>query len=95
MTQGWDFMNLRGAMWLQMFWLLTAAEAPRRCANPECDKIVALKQPDQSTQGTKRNDRSMGYRTREDKVFCGKECGNHHYYLTRTKPRRQVAKSAP
>lgn len=93
-VQGWDFMNLLGAMWLQMFWLLTAAEAPRRCANPECDKIVVLKQPDEPTHSIRRNDRSKGYRTREDKTYCGKKCSNRHYYLTHTKPRRQAAREA-
>jgi hypothetical protein len=86
---GWDFMNLLGAMWLQMFWLLTASEAPRRCKNWECDKIIAYEQPDQSTRGTKKNDRSGGYITRIDKTFCSKRCSNRYNYLTRTKPQRQ------
>ena len=88
---GWSFMNLLGAMWLQMFWLLTATEEPQRCRN--CDKIIAYEQPDQLMQGTKRNDRSGGYRTRRDKRFCGKKCRNEHTYLTKTKPRRQAARS--
>jgi hypothetical protein len=86
---GWDFMNLLGAMWLQMFWLLTASEAPRRCKNWECDKIIAYEQPDQPTRGTKKNDRSGGYITRIDKAFCSKRCSNRYNYLTRTKPQRQ------
>jgi hypothetical protein len=86
---GWDFMNLLGAMWLQMFWLLTASEAPRRCKNWECDKIIAYEQPDQPTLGTKKNDRSGGYITRIDKAFCSKRCSNRYNYLTRTKPQRQ------
>jgi hypothetical protein len=86
---GWDFMNLLGAMWLQMFWLLTASEAPRRCKNWECDKIIAYEQPDQSTRGTNKNDRSGGYKTRIDKAFCSKRCSNRYNYLTRTKPQRR------
>jgi hypothetical protein len=88
-VQGWDFINLLGAMWLQMFWLLTASEAPRRCRNWECDKIIAYEQPEQPMGLTPKNDRSGGCRTRADKGFCSKRCGNRYNYLTRTKPRRQ------
>jgi hypothetical protein len=88
-VSGWDFINLLGAMWLQMFWLLTSSEAPRRCKNWECDRVIAYEQPDQPTRGTEKNDRSGGYKTRIDRMFCSKGCGNRHYYLTRTKPRRQ------
>jgi hypothetical protein len=91
-TAGWSFMNLLGAMWLQMFWLLTATEEPQRCRN--CDKIIAYEQPDQPMQGTKPNDRSRGYRTRRDKRFCGKKCRNQYTYLTSTKPRRQAARQS-
>ena len=87
---GWSFTTLLGAMWLQMFWLLTATEEPQRCKN--CDKIIAYEQPDQSVRGTKKNDRSEGYRTRVDKKFCGKKCRNRYTYLTKTKPRRQAAR---
>src|SRR5829696_4758766 len=86
---GWDFINLLGAMWLQMFWLLTSSEAPRRCKNWECDRVIAYEQPDQPTRGTEKNDRSGGYKTRSDKAVCSKKCGNRYNYLTRTKPRRQ------
>jgi hypothetical protein len=30
-VQGYDFVNLLGAMWLQVFWLLTADKQPRKC----------------------------------------------------------------
>jgi hypothetical protein len=80
LVQGWDFRNLLGAMWLQMFWLLTATEAPRRCRNWECDKIIAYEQPNQSVRGTK------------PKKFCSKTCANRYQYLMKTKPRRQAAR---
>ncbi|HLL98722.1 MAG TPA: hypothetical protein VK276_06555 [Rubrobacteraceae bacterium] len=92
--QGWAFTNLMGAMWLQMFWLLTATEAPRRCRNWECDKIIAYEQPDQPVEGTIRNNRSGGYRTRIDKRFCDKTCRDRYHYLTKTKPRRRAAREA-
>src|SRR5215211_113571 len=85
LTAGWSFTSLLGAMWLQMFWLLTATEAPQRCNY--CDKIIAYEQPEQPLQGVKRNDRSAGYRTRRDKGYCDKTCRDRHYYLTVTKPR--------
>jgi hypothetical protein len=92
LVRGWSFTNLLGAMWLQMFWLLTAAEEPQRCKN--CDKIITYEQPDQPMQGTKPNNRSGGYRTRKDKMFCNKKCRNRYTYLTTTKPRRQAARTA-
>jgi len=88
---GWSFTNLLGAMWLQMFWLLTASETLQRCKH--CDKIITYEQPDQLMQGTKPNDRSAGYRTRRDKKFCDKKCRNRYTYLTTTKPRRQAARA--
>lgn len=94
---GWSFTNLLGAMWLQMFWLLTATEAPRRCRNWECGKIIALDQPIQPTEGKKRNDRSNGYRTRIDRQFCpdnNDRCKNRYNYLTRVKPRRRAARES-
>jgi hypothetical protein len=91
---GWSFSNLLGAMWLQMYWLLTATVEPSRCRNPECDKIIAYEQPDQSTQGVRKNDRSSGYATRKDKRFCGRKCRNRYRYLTTTKPRRQAARES-
>jgi hypothetical protein len=89
---GWSFTNLMGAMWLQMFWLLTSAEQPQRCRT--CDKIIAYKQPHQSLAGTRKNNRSAGYRTRKDKRFCDQKCRNRYTYLTSTKPRRLAAREA-
>ena len=83
-VQGWDFRNLLGAMWLQMFWLLTAAEAPHRCR--ECDKIIAYEQPYQP-QGTKK-------RGRKKEKFCDKVCSDSYVYRTKTKPRRQAARGS-
>jgi hypothetical protein len=87
---GWSFTNLLGAMWLQLFWLLTAADTPRRCR--QCDRIIAYEQPDQPMQGTIKNDRSGGYRTRKDKGFCDKKCRDHYHYVTVTQPRRRAGR---
>jgi hypothetical protein len=89
---GYSFSNLLGAMWLQMFWLLTASEEPRRCRNWECDKIIAYKLANQPMQGLRKNDRSGGYATRKDRKFCDDKCRNRYNYLTRTIPRRHAAR---
>jgi hypothetical protein len=81
-VQGWSFTNLLGAMWLQMFWLLTATETPRRCL--ECGEIIPPEQPNQPP-GTKK-------RGRKKEKFCDKTCDNRYRYRTEIKPRRQAAR---
>jgi predicted nucleic acid-binding Zn ribbon protein len=41
----------------------------------------------------KKNDRSTGYRTRNDKVFCSDRCrGRYHYhYRQKSKPQNAVS----
>ena len=80
-VQGWRFDSLLGAMWLQMMWLVTSKDAPRRCAGPGCNRIISYEQPqqpqewgDQPAAPWKKNDRSRGYRTRKDKKFCSDTC---------------------
>ncbi len=92
-VQGWDFSNLLGAMWLQMFWFLIYGNE-RLCQNPECNRVIAFEQPDQPYEGLSRNNRSGGYATREDKRFCSGRCRNRYNYLTGTKPRRQAARAS-
>jgi hypothetical protein len=79
-VRGWAFRNLLGAMWLQMFFLLTSADQIR-CANVECNKVIAIAEPVQATSaGLQKNVRGK-YRTRVDKKFCSKECANRNRYL--------------
>ena len=80
-VQGWSFYSLLGAMWLQMMWLVTSKDVPRRCAGPGCNRIISYAQPqplqewsDQAVDPWKKNDRSRGYRTRQDKKFCSDNC---------------------
>jgi hypothetical protein len=80
-TQGWAFDSLLGAMWLQKMWLVVSQDMPRRCARPGCNRIISYTQPQQfqesnerSVSPWKKNDRSRGYRTREDKKFCSDNC---------------------
>jgi hypothetical protein len=89
-VQGWDFRNLLGAMWLQMFFLL-CSDRERWCKNPECNNIIAFEQPEQVNQGNERNDLSAGYAPNKKRVFCDRKCRNHYNYLEKVKPRRQAA----
>jgi hypothetical protein len=80
-VQGWSFNSLLGAMWLQMMWLVTSKDVPRRCAGPGCNRIISYAQPQQLQEWSnqaidpwKKNDRTRGYRTRKDKKFCSDNC---------------------
>jgi hypothetical protein len=79
-------------MYLQLMWLLTATgEEVRWCKRPECSRVVAYEQPEQrvAPAGFKKNDRSMGYRTRTDKEFCSDRCrGQYHYHHVKKGKRR-------
>jgi hypothetical protein len=81
-VQGWGFHTLLAAMYLQMMWLLTTTgDEILWCKRPECTKVLTYDQPEQPKDpGMKKNDRSKGYRTRQDKVFCSDRCRALHYY---------------
>jgi len=74
---GWSFTSLLGAMWLQMFWLLTAEEESRRCRY--CDKIIAYGESGQRKRGPKSK-------------YCDKKCSDRYHYETVTKPGRRAAR---
>jgi hypothetical protein len=90
-VRAWAFRNLLGAMWLQMYFLLTSAHRTL-CRNPECNRIITIEEPiPAQNAGGRRNARGK-YKTRTDKKFCSKACANRYQYLTKTKPRRRAAK---
>jgi hypothetical protein len=62
----WEFDNLLGAMYLQMYWLMTSAGELKRCEH--CGRVVSLARP--HPDGRKR---------RSDKRFCDNACrlANH------------------
>lgn len=62
----WEFDSLLGAMYLQMYWLMTSAGELKRCEH--CGRIVSLARP--HPEGRKR---------RSDKKFCDNACrlANH------------------
>jgi len=64
-----------------------------RCRNPECNDIIPYRHTPER-RGTKKNDRSEGYTTRKDKLYCRPKCEKRHYYLRYTKPTREAAKAS-
>ncbi len=75
----YGFRSLLGAMYLQMYWLMTAKGGVRRCKEPGCPRVITFDQPEQPRDLWKKNDRSRGYRTRRDKVFCSQACKQRDY----------------
>lgn len=76
---GYGFRSLLGAMYLQMYWLMTAKGGVRRCKEPGCPRVITFEQPEQPRDPWVRNDRSRGYKTRVDKVFCSSACKQRDY----------------
>jgi len=62
----WNFYNLLGAMYLQMFWLMASGENVARCEY--CGQIISLARP--HPEGRKR---------RRDKRFCNDACRQAHH----------------
>lgn len=75
----YGFRSLLGAMYLQMYWLMTSKGNVRRCKGPGCRRVITFDQPEQPRGLWKKNDRSRGYRTRVDKVFCSQACKQRDY----------------
>jgi hypothetical protein len=81
-TATWNFKNLLGAMYLQMYWLMGAGGEVTRCRY--CGRIISLTSP---LPGARK--------TRQDKKFCDDACRQRHHYHTKTKPGRQGNISSP
>jgi hypothetical protein len=81
-TQGFGCANLLGAIWMGMYWMLL--NEPSRCRLPECNRVLPVR-PTPERYSSEKNDRSEGYATRKDKVYCNPSCQNRHYYLRRTR----------
>ena len=63
---GWDFDNLLGAMYLQMWWLMSSGDDTTRCEH--CGRIISLARP--YPEGRKR---------RSDTRFCDDACRQAHH----------------
>jgi hypothetical protein len=81
LERGWGFMNLAGAMWLQMLWRLTAGDEDPLCRNPGCLKgrPVLYREPG---------------RTGPRKKYCSDYCKKDHHYRETTVPRRRRARGS-
>ncbi len=67
----WDFHNLLGAMYLQMYWLITSGGDITRCEY--CGGVISLTRP-----------RPEGRKTRRDKKFCDDACRQAHHRSKRS-----------
>jgi hypothetical protein len=63
---GWGFRNLLGAMYLQMYWLMTSGAELVRCEY--CSRIISLAPPHPG-----------GRKRRRDKRFCDDACRQAHH----------------
>lgn len=75
MVGGWGFKNLRGAMYLQMYWLMSSGGNFARCQY--CGGVISLS----STSPGARKPRG-------DRKFCDDNCRQKHHYH-KTKHRRE------
>ena len=62
----WNFKSLLGAMYLQMYWLMTAGSELTRCEH--CGLLISLARP-----------RPEGRKRRRDKRFCDDACRQAHH----------------
>jgi hypothetical protein len=80
LNASWGVRNLLGAMYLQVFWLVTSAGELARCKY--CGRIISYAPPVQV--GDVHNVR----KPRRDKEFCDSRCRQNYHYHNRIKPNR-------
>jgi hypothetical protein len=88
-----DFKSLLGAMYLHMMFLMTATGDVRRCKAPGCSRIITFEQPEESPeQRIERlsEGRRRPYKTRSDKLYCGKACYQRWRYWNNKLRKRQA-----
>ncbi len=73
----WQPRNLLGAIYLQMYWLVTNSGNLSRCKH--CGRIISHAVPLPGGEGRK---------TRNDKEFCDSRCRQNYHYHNRIKPNR-------
>ena len=90
MKWGWDFDNLLGVMYLQMYWLLEAGENNiTHCKN--CGAMIKL-----TASKPTSTDPSRTRKTRSDRQFCDNKgkCQQRYCYRTKGKYKRKVKSDA-
>ena len=86
--QGWEFQNLLGAMYVQMYWLLAAGEKNvTHCKY--CGDLVPL-----TTRVIDSSKPSKSRKPRDDTEYCGKPCKQSYYYHTKGKYQRKSKRSS-
>ncbi len=74
---GWGFKNLLGAMYLQLYWLMSSGGEVTRCKY--CSRIVSLNRPFPGARKPPKH-----------KKFCDNACRQSDYYHNKTKGERQA-----
>lgn len=77
----WWPRNLLGAMYLQMYWLMTSSGDLARCKH--CGRIISYAPPVPVGEEYKAR------KPRKDKEFCDSRCRQNFHYHNRIKPARQ------
>lgn len=72
---GWGFKNLLGAMYLQLYWLMSSGGEVTRCKY--CSRIVSLSRPFPGARKPPKH-----------KKFCDNACRQSYYYHNKTKGER-------
>jgi hypothetical protein len=81
--RGFEFDNLLGAMWLQMYWMLTARDDELRCLNPRCPKgNPVLPKLDKHDVGRPRK-------------YCSTSCKNQAAQIRRRSGRAKTRSTRP
>ena len=86
--RSFGFRSLLGAMWLQMWWLLTTTgeEGISRC--PWCNRIITIEPPVPVENPQHTNARGK-YKTRKDKTYCNDNHRAKHFYHYERKPLKE------
>jgi hypothetical protein len=75
----WSFDNLLGAMYLQMYWIMTSGGNLVRCEYEQCRRVISLARPHPEAR-----------KRRRDKRFCDDTCRQAHH---RSKKRASTSDS--
>jgi hypothetical protein len=81
--QGYSVSSLMGAMYLQLYWVMSEQSDLRRCKAHGCNRLFPVGTPPKEyPSGLQKNARGKGtYKGRADREYCNSCCkSNHHYY---------------
>jgi hypothetical protein len=77
----WGFLSLRGALWLELYFLMTATGEKRTCEAPGCNKVISFREPELPEPPTDATRKKK--RTYSNKRFCSDRCRVRHHYWNR------------